>query len=216
MKNPGSWTLDHSDTLAHFIQVHGQLVRSRWYAAEIRFTTQGGELLGGEFPDLEQFVFAAVYFRQLFARRDQLLNNAVECYGEFVDCPIRGSWVREEEERFDAAVNACACPLTGCTRRELFEACLYGAGLLHKFPGRTDKKGEQFLDLHDDKQRYVVLFALHGSLRTILNHVGHLAVVIRRDFAHWQTTYSLPPPDVRWHDRLFNLTRSGRIGATNE
>ena len=35
MKSPASWTLTHSDTVAHFIQVHAQIAQSRWYAADV-------------------------------------------------------------------------------------------------------------------------------------------------------------------------------------
>jgi len=207
MKDPSLWTVTDSDTIAHFIQVHAQIRSSRWYAGDIKFTTQGGQLLEGQFPDLEQFVFAAIYFRQLFAKDDQLLKGAVECYRKFVDCQIRPFWVSKEQESFEAALGGTAWPLTGYTVRELFEAFLYGAGLFHKFPGPNSEKRIQFLRLYDNEQRHTVFFALHGSLRSILNHVGNLAVVIRRDFSHWQNTYSLPLPDVRWHDRLFNLER---------
>src|SRR5262249_53777916 len=53
MKNSSAWQLADSDVIAHFIQVKSQIRNSRWYASEIKFTTQGGELLEGEYPDLE-------------------------------------------------------------------------------------------------------------------------------------------------------------------
>jgi hypothetical protein len=207
MKDPSSWTLTDSDTVAHLIQVHAQIRSSRWYASDIKFTTQGGQLLEGSFPDLEQFVFAAVYFRQLFAEKDQLLREAVERYCKFVDCQIRPFWVKTELAGFEGAIDGSAWPLAGYTMRELFEAYLYGAGLFHGFPGPNSEKRRRFLHLYDKEPPYKVLYALHGSLRTLLNYVGNIAVVIRRDFSHWQSEYSLSLPDVRWHDRLFNLER---------
>lgn len=207
MKDPTAWTVTDSDIVAHFIQVHGQIVNSRWYASKVGVTIQGGKLLDSAFPDLEQFIFAAAYFRQLFAKRDRLLKEAVGRYCKFVDCQIREAWVRDEETRFETAVDAPAWPLTGHTVRQLFEAYLYGAGLLHKFPKHGDDTRTRFLQLHDEETPYKVMLALHGSLRQLANHFGALALVIHRDFAHWQKTYSLPAPDVRWHDRLFNLER---------
>lgn len=208
MKDPSAWTLTDSDVLAHFVQVHAQIARSRWCAADVKFTTQGGKLLEGLFPDLEQFVFAAIYFRQLFADRDQLLNAAADCYRKAVDCRIRAYWVGAEQKGFEAALDREAWPpLPGYTIRELFEAFLYGAGLFHKFPGPNSDKRSRFLHLYDREPPHKVLFALHGSLRTLLRYVGNISVVIQRDFAHWQTAYSLPLPDVRWHERLFNLER---------
>ncbi|HEV3082312.1 MAG TPA: hypothetical protein VGY66_21185 [Gemmataceae bacterium] len=124
-----------------------------------------------------------------------------------MDCPIRPSWVRHEEQRFYGALDGSAWPLTGYTVREVFEAFLYGAGLLHRLPGENDDKRKRFLQLHDTEKPHRVLFALNGSLSTLGNSVSKLAVVIYRDYAHWQHTYGLPLPDVRWHDRLFNPFR---------
>jgi hypothetical protein len=207
IKNRADWTQADSDVLAHFIQVNQQIRGSRWHAAKNSFKIQGGQLLEAECPDLEQFVFAAVYFRQLFAKRDQLLKTAVDCYCKFVDCQIRPWWVRHEEQCFNGALDGAAWPLTGYTIREVFEAFLYGAGLLHRLPSENDDKRKRFLQLHDTEQPYRVLFALNGSLSTLGSSVSKLAVVIYRDYAHWQHTYGLPLPDVRWHDRLFNPFR---------
>src|SRR5262245_43432830 len=52
-----------------------------------------------------------------------------------------------------------------------------------------------------------IFYALNMSLKQLLNHVGAIAVVIFRDMAHWQHTYSLPLPDVRWHNRLFHINQ---------
>jgi hypothetical protein len=77
LQDRGDWTQVDSDVPAHFIQVNRQIRGSRWYAVKNRFKMQGDQLLEAECPDLEQFVFAAVYFRQLFAKGDQLLRAAV-------------------------------------------------------------------------------------------------------------------------------------------
>jgi len=207
LKNRANWTQADSDVLAHFIQVNQQIRGSRWHATKNTFKIQGDQLLEAECPDLEQFVFAAAYFRQLFAKRDQLIKAAVDCYCKFVDCPIRPSWVRHEEQCFFGALDGTAWPLTGYTVREVFEAFLYGAGLLHRLPGENDDKRKRFLQLHDTEKPHRVLFALNGSLSTLGSSVSKLAVVIYRDYAHWQHTYGLPLPDVRWHDRLFNPFR---------
>jgi hypothetical protein len=124
-----------------------------------------------------------------------------------VDCAIRPSWVRHEEQCFYRALDGIAWPLTGYTVREVFEAFLYGAGLLHRLPRESDDTRNRFLQLHDTEKPYRVLFALNGSLSTLGSSVSKLAVVIYRDYAYWQHTYGLPLPGVRWHDRLFNPFR---------
>jgi hypothetical protein len=81
-----NWTQLDSDILAHLIQVQRQVQESRWNKVDIRYTTQGGQLLNHSFPEFEDFVFAAVYLRQLIAKKNSLLKDAVDRYCQFVDC----------------------------------------------------------------------------------------------------------------------------------
>jgi hypothetical protein len=69
MKNWAAWTQYDSDVIAHFLQVHSQIVKSRWHRAKVSFTRQGKELLDPQFPEFEDFVFAAVYFRQMMLEK---------------------------------------------------------------------------------------------------------------------------------------------------
>jgi hypothetical protein len=93
---------------------------------------------------------------------------------------------------------------------------MYGAGLLHKFPAPNDEERQRFLKLYDEEKPHKVLFALNSSLSHLASHVSRLAVVIHRDYAHWQKTYRLVLPDVRWHDRLFSLYRMPPPPSTEE
>src|SRR5438105_2942849 len=113
LRNPGDWTQLDSDILAHLIQVQKQIQRSRWNKANIRFATQGAQLLDHSFPEFEDFVFAAVYLRQLIAKKDSLLEDAVARYCRFVDCQIRPSWVRHELAAFNGALDGPAFMLPG-------------------------------------------------------------------------------------------------------
>ncbi|TWT51467.1 hypothetical protein Pla22_42450 [Rubripirellula amarantea] len=203
MRNADNWTQRDSDILAHLIQVQGQIQRSRWNKADIRFTTQGDELLDHSFPEFEDFVFAAVYFRQLIADNDRLLKDAVSRYCRFVDCSIRSSWVRHELSCFNKALAGNPWPLDCCSTRELFDAFMYGASLLHKIPVESDAARKRFLDIYDGQPRVKLLYSFHGSLKRLMNNVGRITVVVYRDYSHWLTDYNLPAPDTRWHDRLF-------------
>ncbi len=203
--NPSSWTQLDSDILAHFVQVQKQIQQCRWNKADVRYTTQGGRLLDHSFPEFEDFVFAAVYLRQLIAKNDNLLGDAVGRYCRFVDCQIRPVWVQHELTSFKAALDGPAFLLPGYTVRELFDAFMYGAGLLHKIPDVGDPKRKLFLDIYDKEPRHTMLYALHMSLKTLMNHVGRVTVVIYRDYSHWLHDYGLPLPDTRWHDRLFEI-----------
>src|SRR4029450_1658438 len=94
LRHRSDWTQRDSDILAHLIQVQSQIQHSRWNKSDIRFKVQGDEILDHSYPEFQDFVFAAVYFRQLIADDDRLLKDAVTRYRRFVDCPIRSDWVR--------------------------------------------------------------------------------------------------------------------------
>jgi hypothetical protein len=94
-------------------------------------------------------------------------------------------------------------PVKNYTLRQLFDGFMYGAGLIHKIPKRNDAAMKCFLDVYDDHPRGRLLYALNMQLQLLMNHVSKVAVVVNQDFAHWLNQYSLPLPDIRWHDRLF-------------
>jgi hypothetical protein len=203
--NSIDWTQLNSDILAHLTQVQSQIQRSRWNKAEVRCVLKGGQYLDHSFPEFEDFVYAAVYFRQLIAQNDSLLKDAVTRYCRFVDCQFRPPWVQDELAAFDRGLNAKAFRLPGCTVHELFDAFMYGAVLLHKIPRVGDSKRQRFLDIYDKQPRHIVLYALHMSLKKLMNHVGRVTVVIHRDYSHWLQDYGLPRPDTRWHNKLFEI-----------
>lgn len=205
LRNPSDWTQRDSDILAHLIQVQGQIHHSRWNRSEIRFKTQGDKLLDHAFPEFEDFVFVAVYFRQLIAENDRLLKDAVTRYCRFVDCEIRSCWVRHELKRFNEVLAKDAFMMPGYTVRELFDAFMYGASLMHKMPIETDAGRIRFLEIYDNQPRHRLLYALNMSLKILMNYVGNVTAVVYRDFSHWLHDYRLPLPDTRWHDRLFDI-----------
>jgi hypothetical protein len=48
-----------------------------------------GRVHDHSFPEFEEFVFSAVYLRQLIAKKDNLLVYAVGRHCRLVDCQIR-------------------------------------------------------------------------------------------------------------------------------
>jgi hypothetical protein len=203
MKNPSKWSQMDSDILAHFLQVHGQIAQSRWKKSKVSFKHKGDKLLDSHFPAFEDFVFVTVYFRQFTEQKDNLLNDASDRYRDFVDCPIRNAWIYEEQKRFSDLLDNNTFMLPGYKFRELFDAFLYGSLLIHNIPKVYAKHRKRFLQLCDKEPRERVLYALNGSLHHLLNHIRNIAIVIYRDFSEWLVQYSLPLPDVRWHDHLF-------------
>lgn len=205
LRNSCEWTQLDSDILAHLIQVRKQIQQSRWYKANICFTHQGGRLLDHSFPAFEDFVFAAVYLRQLIAKKDSLLEDAVGRYCRFVDCQIRPFWVQHELAAFKRTLDGPVFMLPGYTVRELFDSFMYGAALLHKIPDVGDSTRKRFLDIYDKQPRHTLMYALHKSLKSLMNHVGGVTSVIYRDYSYWLSDYGLPLPDTRWHEKLFEI-----------
>ena len=204
MKNPEEWGQLDSDILAHFLQVNGQLVKSCWFNTNESMSTRGGEVVDSSFPAFEDFVFAAVYFRQLTMEKDDLLNLAANLYRKFADSDAHSAWVYQEQQQFNAALDSSVFMIPGCSCRQLFDAFMYGASLMHKPPKLTSPKRALFLKIYDNEPRERVLFALNFAMKISLSHVSRIASVVYRDFGQWLNDHSLPKPDIRWHDRLFH------------
>ena len=143
LEDVSQWTKRDSDVLAHYLQVSGQIQRSKWYAAKKQFTVQGGKTLDSSMPLFEEFVFAAVYFRQLFmTSKDFLLQDAVDRYCRHVVCPVRKHWVKHEAASFNRLLDSPTFPfpIKNYTYRQIFYAFMYGAGLMHKIPEDDDSQ----------------------------------------------------------------------------
>lgn len=208
MKNHEQWGQFDSDIFAHFLQIHKQLVESQWSESDCRFGTQGGEVTDSSFPALEDFVFAAVYFRQFTAHKDKLLDEVVDRYCRFCSCQKRNSWVKKEQEEFQNVLSGDAFFLDGHSVQDVFDAFLYGAALVHKSPHLRSADRARFLELYDNTSpREKLFYSLHMSLKSLLRHIENVAIVLHRDFAYWLNEYDLPRPDVRWHDRLLDTDR---------
>ncbi|MFQ5734807.1 MAG: hypothetical protein ACE5KM_22975 [Planctomycetaceae bacterium] len=202
LRATADWHQDDSDTLAHFIQVHWQIAESSWLKDDCNFTSCGDNT-GGRFPDLESFVFVAVYFRQLFSDRDHLFSDACECYVRAVDSPVKAAWVNKEKERCLSAWNEPGLFINNHSREEVFNAMMYGAHLLHSLPSTWKRHRDAFRDILANTPRHKMLFEIHGALRTMLNYVNDVAVVAYQDFAHWLDKGDAPAPDVMWHESVF-------------
>jgi len=203
MKKPEEWSPMDSDIIAHFLQVQRQITNSTWYLSKTSYTMQCENLLDSSFPTFESFVFAVVYFRQLI--EDKLFEIAIDRYLSAVDCQIRSKWIKEEKKHFISILNnKPLLPDIGnikvCKLLKLF---LYGSGLMHKYHGPNSTSRKIFLKIIDTQPRQQILFALNMSLKLLLNHVNNVAIVIYYDYSYWLNEYSLPHPDIRWHDRLF-------------
>ena len=205
MQRVGDWQQRDSDQFAHFVQVNKQISDSRWNSSKVSFTKSGDKFTGGEFPDIESFVYVSVYFRQLFHRRrtDQLFNKVCDRYIHFSADVGKAAWVAEEKKRFNSALENPFFMLQGYSVEQLIEAFIYGASILHGIPADQCESKKHFHELVADHARERVLFSLHGSLKMLQNHVSAVAAVVYQDFGNWLNTHNLPLPDVIWHFSLF-------------
>jgi hypothetical protein len=211
MRDPSDWSQANSDTVAHFLQVERQIRRSRWMQSQVSYRVEGERAVDACLPEFEDFVFAAVYFRQ-FTLTDSPLNHATDIFVRVANCPVTRAWVEAERSRFRdqlcgpvRLINDSASLLSAVSVRQLFDAFLYGAYLIHAPGFVRDGNDARFLQIYDNEPRHELLFALHASLQLLMIHVGNVAHVVHRHFAHWLNEHSLPRPNVRWHDRLFNV-----------
>lgn len=202
MKDKDKWTQKNSDLLAHFLQVVGQIQRSRWIKAPCTMTVSGGKRQG-EFSSLEEFVYAAAYFRQLFS--DHLFQNACRCYYQFADSPPKVSWVGAEAKGFNDALGRETQFVKGFNRRSLIECFLYGAGLFHSIThcsSKTAKNAQKFWGLINKEDHNTVYFEINSALRDMLGHASKVAAVVHSDFGHWLNNEGIPKPNVYWHTNI--------------
>lgn len=209
MKNRGDWQQHDSDLFAQFLQVNRQISKSRWSSADCRFKSQGGRLIEGTFPDIEDFVYAAVYFRQLIHRGmyDQLFSRVCDRYTHFIDFFGKAAWVHAEKEQFANTLKSPTLELPDYTIEQIFEAFIYGARILHGMPHDQSTSQRHFHEINSNFDREIVLYSLHSSLKELQNHLSRVAAVIHQDFSHWIQNCNLPLPNVIWHSNLFDFRR---------
>ncbi|QDT90969.1 hypothetical protein [Gimesia algae] len=211
IKDASEFSKDDSNIFAHFIQVQSQINKSKWKKSDIKFQEHGSNLIDASVPGFEDFIFVAAYFRQLFMeRKDYLLKDAADRYCKHSSCDIRKAWIHNEVKSFYKILDSPTHPfsINDYTLKQIFYAFIYGAGIMHKIPKDKDTALKRFLDIYDNYPTHRVLYALNVQLRVIMNHVNNIACIIYQDFSYWQSKYNLVLPDVRWHQRLFEINKS--------
>lgn len=201
------WKQQDSDILAHLINVQIQIQNSRWMKTDESVQWTIKNVSQCKMPEFEDFVFAAVYLRNLTSRKDCLLKKAVNVYCNHADSDIRKTWIQYELSQFEKQLKNNALMLQEeISVEKLFKVFLYGASLLHICTDVNDEERQLFLKLYDDTQhKHLLLLALHSSLKCLMGPVSNVAVLIHKDFGRWLNEHELPKPDIRWHDRLFYI-----------
>jgi len=207
LRNKGRWEQKHSDTLAHFLQVHGQIANSSWLKEKCNLKIIGDNI-ESEVPSLEQLIYVSVYFRQLYSERDRLFKDACDTYMNFVENEAKQQWVMYEKKCFLGGLNGPPMfpPGGKVSSKEIIEVFLYGALIIHsnKSNREADKEKRRFFKkLLGEWGKEKLVFSLNGCLKQLYNHVATVAPVIYQDLAYWQRTEKIPAPDIQWHKRVF-------------
>jgi hypothetical protein len=173
---------------------------------------RGSAVTSANLPSLEPLIYVAVYFRQLYSNDDKLFKSACDTYNRFVDNDVKRHWVKNEKESFEGILKArtIPCEFTNTVNRELIEAFLYGALILHSIEGvKKTEMRDKFKELETKYAKEKIAFCLNTCFKLLLNHVSNVAAVIYQDFAHWQSKYTIPKPDIFWHSSIFGKYKAG-------
>ncbi len=208
-----------SNVLAHFIDVVGLIQRSTWRKHKLKVGISVPT--ESDLPSHEAFVFAVVYFRQLFS--DKLLGRAKNTYGKLSQFPDRVSTVNS---KYQSAIAAWDSPPQGLkiashlpgsgistldklpTLSELFECFTYGAHVLHSRAPKSNPAAARLTELLKAIHPHTLLGFLHGGFLEVYGPISAIGARVHQDFNELQRQHGLPAPEVYWQNQLFNSTGS--------
>lgn len=214
INNSEQWTQEDSDQIAHMIQTSNQIIGSKWFQTPVRITLQKNSLLDHDWPNLEDFIFASVYFRQLLKNGDGLVGKSVRTYSKFSASDISVNWIHNENKTLNRICSREDPMLPGYKIEDIFNAYLYGAGLMHSVSPKNKIQRDLFSELLKRYPKHTILFTLNSSLKLMMNHIQNISQLIHRHYADWLHRYNLPRPDIHWHQSLFNLPNDN-VNTTN-
>lgn len=181
-----TWTVDKANTLFNFIQVVRIIWRSSWTQKKSVITISSGSVVKCDFPTVENMCAVLTLFRQLYAK-DALMKNTCEIYNEHCNNTTKKSWVDDRLKMFKQSLDTSPqfIQLQGCTVRQLFNAFLYGTGMVHS-PGNRDRENRNRLsDLVRQHSREKLIMAVNESFWMALNYAVNVFHVVKQDYEHW-------------------------------
>jgi hypothetical protein len=204
-----------SDTLAHFIQAYSQIAKSQWMKDKCRLISRGDKLEAFT-PAFESLVYVSIYFRQLYSTTDALFKASCEIYKNHIESRGKIVWLTYEYESFQSQLKSPLIPPCSnvlYSSEDIIEAFLYGALIMHSntYQHRslpTNRK--KIKDMLDLMKKEMFAFALNCSLKLLFNHISRAACLIRMDYSFWLNQKDVPPPDILWHEKLFNCASQSK------
>ena len=185
------WSVDKSNTLFNFIQVVRLIWRSSWARKKASVTThfinKEHIVVGSDFPAVESMCAVLTLFRQLYAR-DALMKNACEIYEEHCSNATRKEWVvfcrKEFKQRLDGNP-FLFFHLQGCSVKQLFNAFLYGTGIVHSPIDRNRANRKTLSMLVKQYGREKVMMAVNESFWMVLKYAVDVFHVVKQDYEYW-------------------------------
>lgn len=200
------WTTESANTLSQFLNVIERIYASAWYASsntvshEIKATPEKSgsiceksTLLQAIFPNDEETLAVLAYIRQLHGV-DRLFAKAAEMYVKHCGDERKRFWVQAELEQFRTTVDSPPC-LFGidCTRREIIQMFMYGAGLLHSTSNHGDDK--KLAKLFEDYGRHRAVIVFNHCLLDICGAAVPTYHVVKHDYEYWIKEGGLSPSE---------------------
>lgn len=187
------WTVDKANTLFNFIQVVGLIWRSSWARKKTSITTnfdnEGKTNITCDFPAVESMCAVLTLFRQLYAK-DVLMKSTCDIYMEHSSNAIKKLWADYCLKNFEQSLNwnTHLIHLHGCTVTQLFDAFLYGTGIVHSPNGKDQRNcnhRNRISKLVKQYGREKVIMAVNESFWMVFGYAVDVFHVVKQDYEHW-------------------------------
>lgn len=201
---------DFANTISHFLQLVEVIATSRWVKTE---TKVGGVGCFAADSNLREFccptlsdTFAILLpLRQLFLEDGkEAFALACKSYERYTDDDRKRFWITALRKQCNAYMASRAWPplLRDCTTKQLLEALMYGAGMIHFHKSHADKKAH-FHDLVQHHSREWVVFSFVSASQHLYAYARKAYHVIRQDFDYWRSRGWCPDADIMLMSQLF-------------
>ena len=184
------WTVDKANTLFTFIQVVRLIWRSSWARKKISVTTHFNNKehieVTCDFPAVESMCAVLTLFRQLYAS-DDLMKNTCTKYNDHCSNHTKKEWVDFCKESFKQRLNGnpFVFHLQGCSVKQLFDAFLYGTGIVHSPIKRNRENRNKLSELVRQHGREKVIMAVNESFWMTLKYAIDVFHIVKQDYEHW-------------------------------
>ncbi|HUT30039.1 MAG TPA: hypothetical protein VMX13_09630 [Sedimentisphaerales bacterium] len=192
-----TWTINKANTLFNFIQAVRLIWGSSWARKRSTMTIYPGSVVKCDLPTVESMCAVLTLFRQLYSK-DALMRNTCEIYNEHCGNGTKKKWVDFCLQAFKERLggNTSFIHLETCSVRELFEAFLYGTGIVHSPSDRNAENRKRLSMLVGQYGREKVIMAVNESFWMVLKYAIDVFHVVKQDYEHWTKSEGCAKSDV--------------------